>query len=470
MEENKDFMQPTPPRRRRKRSKWQDFKEAYLPVLIALVAVILIIVFISGSVNRAKGPATESTPAASVQTTESAEALLQKEVDDLLARAAVLASQYDYEGALKVLESYSAGLSTSQELMNQYNEYTQEYQEMIPVENVRQIPNLAFNLLIADLDRALADEDYGDAFNKNYVTVTEFQAILQQLYDNGYMLVSPYDIAPKTVDADGNVTLSEGNIRLPDGKKPIVLTQTGCNYHTYMVDSDGDGLADKGGSGFASKLIIGDDGKLTNEMVDAEGNTVTGSFDIIPILNDFIELHPDFSYKGARATIAVTGYDGLFGYRTDPETATKISKEYYESELASVTAIIDKVREDGYDIACYTYDLENYGLLSSTDIQKDLDLWATEVTPLLGDIDILVYPNGGNIDSYSGNKYKILSEFGFKYFTMLDNDVRAWGQITTGYALQSRLWVRGYDLYNTSALYKDLFDSAQVLDAARSFS
>ena len=25
MEENKDFMQPTPPRRRRKRSKWQDF-------------------------------------------------------------------------------------------------------------------------------------------------------------------------------------------------------------------------------------------------------------------------------------------------------------------------------------------------------------------------------------------------------------------------------------------------------------
>ena len=77
MEENKDFMQPTPPRRRRKRSKWQDFKEAYLPVLIALVAVILIIVFISGSVNRAKGPVTESTPAASVQTTESAEALLQ---------------------------------------------------------------------------------------------------------------------------------------------------------------------------------------------------------------------------------------------------------------------------------------------------------------------------------------------------------------------------------------------------------
>ena len=38
--------------------------------------------------------------------------------------------------------------------------------------------------------------------------------------------------------------------------------------------------------------------------------------DVLTILEDFIEAHPDFSYRGARGTIAVTGYNGIFGYRT----------------------------------------------------------------------------------------------------------------------------------------------------------
>ena len=39
--------------RRRKRTKMQIFKEAYLPVIIAGLALVLILVFIIGSVSRA---------------------------------------------------------------------------------------------------------------------------------------------------------------------------------------------------------------------------------------------------------------------------------------------------------------------------------------------------------------------------------------------------------------------------------
>ena len=39
-------------RQRRKRSKFQIFKEAYLPFVIVLLAVILVITFIIGSVSR----------------------------------------------------------------------------------------------------------------------------------------------------------------------------------------------------------------------------------------------------------------------------------------------------------------------------------------------------------------------------------------------------------------------------------
>ena len=383
--------QPAAPRRRRrKRSKWQNFKEAYLPVIIAGVALILCVSFVAGSVSRGKKPDTGNTPGASTEPTLDAAELLRMEAEALLADAEKLVAQYDYEGAMKLLNSYSGGISTNETLMSKYTEYHDAYEAMVPWSNINDVPNLSFRLLMADLSRALADPDYGNSFNNNYVTTGEFEKILQELYDNGYMLVSIYDLAPKTVDANGNVTVSQSTIRLPEGKKPIVLTQVGVNYFTYIVDGNGDGLADKDGAGFASRLVLDENGNLTNEMVDAMGNVITGSFDLVTILNDFVAEHPDFSYRGAKATLAVTGYDGLFGYRTDPETKDKISPEYYSQQLNEVKGVISKLREDGYDIACFSYDFVDYGSMSAQQINEDLEYWTSEVKPLLGDVDILV--------------------------------------------------------------------------------
>lgn len=466
MEENRnDNIQPTPPRRRRKRSKWQDFKEAYLPVLIVLVAVILIITFIAGAISRGgsdEGKAKETTEP-SVDTS----ALLQQEQDSLLSKAAALAAQYDYEEAIKVLSSYSAGVNTSEVLLAKIQEYQSAFDQLVPFTDIENIPHLSVNLLIQDMARALADADYGTngsgGYSKNYITTSEFKNILQELYGNGYMLVSLYDIAP--VSADGSIT--RGTLYLPAGKKPLVLSQTGTNYFTYMVDGDGDGLADKSGDGFASRLIVDASGKLVNEMVDAEGNTVTGAFDLIPILDEFVAAHPDFSYRGAKATIALTGYDGLFGYRTDPETAEKISQEYYNEQIASVGTVINAVKASGYDLACYTYEMVRYDGMSSTEIQADLQKWTDEVKPLLGDVDILIYPWGSDIgdgNEYSGNKYIALNNFGFKYYIGMDNSTDSWGQLTGSYYRQSRRWVTGTNL--DGDMFSDLFDSSKVIDAA----
>ena len=86
--------------------------------------------------------------------------------------------------------------------------------------------------------------------------------------------------------------------------------------------------------GFASRIVIGEDGKPTCEMILEDGSIITGSFDIVPILNDFIEEHPDFSYRGAKGILALTGYEGVFGHRTnDPESPTmkRIKKKVKES-------------------------------------------------------------------------------------------------------------------------------------------
>ena len=76
------------------------------------------------------------------------------------------------------------------------------------------------------------------------------------------------------------------------------MSQDDVCYYPYMEKD-----------GFARRIVIGEDGKPTAEMVMEDGSISTGPYDLIPILEDFIEEHPDFSYKGARAIIAFTGYE-----------------------------------------------------------------------------------------------------------------------------------------------------------------
>ena len=45
---------------------------------------------------------------------------------------------------------------------------------------------------------------------------------------------------------------------------------------------------------FARRIVIGEDGKPTAEMVMEDGSISTGPYDLIPILEDFIEEHPRF--------------------------------------------------------------------------------------------------------------------------------------------------------------------------------
>src|SRR5699024_7665988 len=128
-------------------------------------------------------------------------------------------------------------------------------------------------------------------------TKDEFEKILNEMYNRGYVLVRLHDIAHEETDENGNTRMVKGKILLPEGKKAFVMSQDDVCYYPYM---DGDG--------FARRIVIGEDGKPTCEMVLDDGTAVTGEYDLVPILERFIEEHPDFSYKGARAVLAFTGY------------------------------------------------------------------------------------------------------------------------------------------------------------------
>ena len=454
--------QPQNPRRK-PRNKARYFKEVYLPMIIVGMAAVMILVFIIGSISQAVARGKAETDA-SIQASKDAANLSQQqdtEAQQILEEAEIMAAGYNYEGAIELIDNFSGDITNYPELTTMRSSCVTAANQLIAWTDPGAIPNLSFHVLMADLPRCLADDEYGGQYNRNFVTVGEFSKILDQLYANGYVLVNLDSFTEKEVAEDGTVTFIKETIYLPEGKKPIMITETNVNYYRYMVDSDNDGLADAGGAGFASRMVV-ENGKVITEMVDTSGNTIRGAYDLVPILDAFIEEHPDFSYHGAKAIIAVTGYDGLFGYRTN-NTASAT----YAADVDAAASVARTLRNNGYQIACYTYSNIKYGEKNATEIQADLRNWTNEVTPILGEVDILVYALNSDLDdsAYSTSKLDVMIDAGFHYFLGFGNN--PWAAVSTNYVRQDRILVTGTNMAHYPNNYSKYFDSSTVLDPQR---
>lgn len=459
--ENIPLQNSAPAPRRKKRSQERIIKEDYLPVGIAGVALLLCLVFIIGSVVRNIDRNNEKIQNEILASEQAAsEAIrLQEEAEYLLEQAAIKASGYDYQGAIEMLDSFSGDMNKFTQILSDRGKYSQLLSTVVEITNYSQLPNLSFNVLIADPARAFKDEKYASAYNQNFVTVDEFSKILDQLYANGYVLVNFDSFVEKTTDAAGNVSYTTKPIYLPSDKKPFMLTETLVNYFGYMIDSDDDGKADAKGGGFASKMIV-KDGEITCEMVDAEGNTVYGAYDLVPILNEFIEEHPDFAYRGARATLAVTGKEGIFGHRINKgDTAA----------VAAATELVQELRAQGYLIACNTYENLNYDKNKATDIQADLKSWTDEITPVLGNVDILVFARGSDISDYTGPKFNVLYSSGFRFFISSATKGIPSTEVNRTYIRQYRIMVTGSLMVNSPSTLSNYFKVADVISGERGF-
>ena len=425
------------------------------------MALLLCLVFIIGSVVRNIDRDNEKLQNEILASEQAAsEAIrLQEEAEYLLEQAAIKASGYDYQGAIEMLDSFSGDMNKFTQILSDRGKYSQLLSTVVEITNYGQLPNLSFNVLIADPARAFKDEKYASAYNQNFVTVDEFSKILDQLYANGYVLVNFDSFVEKTTDAAGNVSYTTKPIYLPSDKKPFMLTETLVNYFGYMIDSDNDGKADAKGGGFASKLIV-KDGEITCEMVDAEGNTVYGAYDLVPILNEFIEEHPDFAYRGARATLAVTGKEGIFGHRINKGDSAAV---------AAATELVQELRSQGYLIACNTYENLNYDKNKATDIQADLKSWTDEITPVLGNVDILVFARGSDISDYTGPKFNVLYSSGFRFFISSATKGIPSTEVNRTYIRQYRIMVTGSLMVNSPSTLSNYFKVADVISGERGF-
>ena len=461
--------------RRRKRSKFQRFMQSYFYVLLVALLAILVTVIIIVAVSKSnKRKEEERMASIAASQSEEAERLRQEaEAQSLIKQAEVLAAGFDYDGAIAILDTFADNDNyfSNQALLDKRFEYITAKEAMVAWDDPGEIVHLSTHFLLHETARSFANANYGGTYKYNNITTVEFSNILDSMYSNGYILISVDDIVEEVINEDGSVTLKAKTLYLPEGRIPFLLTQT-HNSPTYVYDNDGDGKRDYA-SGIAYKLVFDEDtGKLTGEVTDKQDKITHGDNNLILILEKFIQEHPDFSYKGARATLAITGKNAIFGYYTNPKYKSILGETEYNKEVDTAKQVAEELRAMGYTFACYTYGNKAYGKLSQEEMQADLDSWKKEVEPIVGPVNTLVYAMNSDIagsdEEYSGSKYAALTVAGFRYYMgFCDSSSTPWAQLTDSYFRQGRIIINGNSLITDPDLYKGIFDAVGAKDSKR---
>ena len=422
-------------------------------------------------------PTTEPVPTETTAPVVTEPPITQEQMDQaaaLQAQADFIAAGYDYQSAIAMLHSFEY-YDLFPELADKVTEYEALDAALVSYPDVDKVTHIFFHSLIVDPSRAFDGEYTQAGYNQYMTTCTEFWAMLESMYERGYVLVTPYDVAYEVTDENGT-RFVYGDIRLPEGKIPFIMSQDDLNYYGYMIGgksgvNETPVFANTRGDGFAHKIVIGEDGFPTCEYMDKEGNITTGDYDLVPLLEKFIQEHPDFSYRGARAVLGVTGYEGVFGYRTKPSYEKAMGSEAYQAEVAAAKEVAQCLRDHGWIIASHSYGHPAYGNISADRVARDSDKWENTVQPIVGDSDIILYPHGSDIAgggkyTSSNGKFTALYEDGYRYFFNVDSSIY-WCQLGENYYRGGRRNLDGYRMWYHPKRVADLFDVSEVFDPAR---
>ena len=274
------------------------------------------------------------------------------------------------------------------------------------------VEHLFFHPVVAYPELAFDGDAAADGIDDYMVTVGEYLAILESVYEKDFVLVDIADVWREAVSETGEPRMVRNTLYLPEGKEPLIISFDDTNYYPYML-----------GNGFTYKLILGEDGTIRSWGLDPSGQEVVSrELDAIPLLDKFVEEHPDFSPFGAKGCLALTGYEGILGYRTqtDRNSWTEEQEAHRQQEREAVRPIIAELKRTGWTFGSHTWGHIRLGTKPLDYIQADTQRWADEVGSLVGPTEILFYPHGerpdGNDWQNTGPVFQYLQSQGFRVF------------------------------------------------------
>ena len=379
----------------------------------------------------------KSTEPANDKSGISAEAATQKNISDRAPIQGKIAEDTDEYAVENTVEHYAEDIAEGA---------AQDIVELYPYTGL--IENIFFHPLIAYPDKAFDNDGHMKSMDDYFVTADEFHKILQELYARDYILIDislSYDV----IDQEGIRLLKKKQLMLPEGKKPLVLSVDDMNYYKYMKEN-----------GTIHKLILDNEGNIAALTYNEDGTgSITYDNAIVPVLENFIKEHKDFSFMGARGIIALTGYRGVLGYNThEPQAAN------YETEKADAQAVINRLKELGWTFASHGYYHYDTAAISFQKLEADTAKWFNEVGSLVGATDLYIYPFG-SVPGIKSHNFRYLIDRGFNaHFGVASLSSY---YLESSFVLMDRIHVDGIYFRSKYGKASHLFDVAAIIDNMR---
>lgn len=363
---------------------------------------------------------------------------------------------YDYAAATAALKG-----QTSKEADAERRAINDAKAKAKPFADTTQISHVFYHSLVVDPALAFhAGQGKAQGYKDYMVTKREFVAQLNSMYAKGYVLVHPQRIAKR--GADGQ--MHPVPIVLPAGKKPLVLSVDDVSYYEYMA-----------GDGFATSLVVDGSKGVRTTYPEKGGKVRKGADDVVPIVDDFVREHPDFSYRGDKGTIALTGYNGVLGYRSSYAAYGHSAKT--DAERAKARTVANAMKASGWNFASHSYGHINITKASLAAIKADAARWDADVKPIVGPTKEIIFAFGADISdttpySMRNPKYAFLHDVeGFDYFANVDGSRSSWIQFSQGSMRQGRINIDGIALDaardGESSVLSNFFDPVATRDPAR---
>jgi len=314
--------------------------------------------------------------------------------------------------------------------------------ELVPYNGI--VEHIFFHPLIVYPELAFDNDSLSDGYNGWFTTIPEFNRMVESLYTNNFILIPLEDVYEEQT-IGGQLTVVKKTLLLPEGKKPLVISIDDLNYYSYMI---------KNGNAF--KLVLDADGNIATYSVTPQGvEVVSRDNDVIPLLDKFVEAHPDFSLNGAKGVIALTGFEGILGYRTQQDSLNR------ESEQVEARKIVDKLKETGWTFGSHSYGHINVSKVSLDRLKEDTLKWKNEVEPLVGETALFFYPHGARVD-YGSEKFNFLVNSGYRVISSVGPT--SYTKVIDGAYTMDRRHMDGIALIEQPKTLSDLFDPAEVFD------
>ncbi|ATW26222.1 tetratricopeptide repeat protein [Candidatus Formimonas warabiya] len=362
-----------------------------------------------------------------------------------LARAEMLRRQYAYDEAEQVLDEALQTYPGDPLLTSRLTQCWKEAGQLVPYDGP--IPHLFFHPLIVYPELAFDEDNLAQGYEDYFITVHEFNRILDALYKNNYLLIGLDTVFAKS-EEKGKPVLVKKKLYLPPGKKPLIISIDDLNYYEYMLKN-----------GNAHKLILDGKGNIAVLSFTPQGEKVISrDLEIIPILDQFVEKHPDFSWQGEKGIIALTGYQGVLGYRTQDGSPSA------EQEKKEVLPVIRHLKETGWSFASHGYGHLDAAKVSYKIFVRDTLRWKEEVESLTGATNIYIYPFGSKVLPGDA-KFRYLLDSGFQVLCSVGPT--EYLKSTPAYAMMDRRHIDGLAFYYQRDRLRNFFDTESVTDPMR---